>query len=118
MQFERLQIIPFFPDEDEKTILSLENLNKSLSAEIKEVKKELSQLQENLKISEDTNLQFEGQLTKTIKGLATVMDEIHMVLKKVKLSVTLLQNFPRIGKAECLNLGYCSFSLIHCLLFL
>ncbi|XP_034294541.1 cell division cycle and apoptosis regulator protein 1 isoform X2 [Pantherophis guttatus] len=79
---QKLQSLEEKTDEDEKTILSLENLNKSLSAEIKEVKKELSQLQENLKISEDTNLQFEGQLTKTIKGLATVMDEIHMVLKK------------------------------------
>lgn len=98
MQFKRLQIVPFFADDDEKTILNLENLNKSLSAEIKEVKKDLSQLQENLKISEDTNLQFEGQLTKTIKGLATVMDEIHTVLKKVKLSVTLLRNFLKIEK--------------------
>ncbi|XP_070802640.1 cell division cycle and apoptosis regulator protein 1 [Pituophis catenifer annectens] len=79
---QKLQSLEEKTDEDEKTILSLENLNKSLSAEIKEVKKELSQLQENLKLSEDTNLQFEGQLTKTIKGLATVMDEIHMVLKK------------------------------------
>ncbi|XP_063163616.1 cell division cycle and apoptosis regulator protein 1 isoform X3 [Candoia aspera] len=79
---QKLQSLEEKTDEDEKTILNLENLNKSLSAEIKEVKKELSQLQENLKISEDTNLQFEGQLTKTIKGLATVMDEIHMVLKK------------------------------------
>ncbi|XP_058045031.1 cell division cycle and apoptosis regulator protein 1 isoform X1 [Ahaetulla prasina] len=79
---QKLQSLEEKTDEDEKTILSLENLNKNLSAEIKEVKKELSQLQENLKISEDTNLQFEGQLTKTIKGLATVMDEIHMVLKK------------------------------------
>ncbi|XP_013918792.1 PREDICTED: cell division cycle and apoptosis regulator protein 1 isoform X2 [Thamnophis sirtalis] len=79
---QKLQSLEEKTDEDEKTILSLENLNKSLSAEIKEVKKELSQLQDNLKLSEDTNLQFEGQLTKTIKGLATVMDEIHMVLKK------------------------------------
>uniref|UniRef100_A0A2D4PMD3 SAP domain-containing protein n=2 Tax=Micrurus surinamensis TaxID=129470 RepID=A0A2D4PMD3_MICSU len=106
---QKLQSLEEKTDEDEKTILSLENLNKSLSAEIKEVKKELSQLQENLKISEDTNLQFEGQLTKTIKGLATVMDEIHMVLKKVKLSVTLLQNFLRIGKPECLNLVIAAF---------
>ncbi|KAM6442514.1 cell division cycle and apoptosis regulator protein 1 isoform 2-T2 [Liasis olivaceus] len=79
---QKLQSLEEKTDEDEKTILNLENLNKSLSVEIKEVKKELSNLQENLKISEDTNLQFEGQLTKTIKGLATVMDEIHMVLKK------------------------------------
>ncbi|KAM3835608.1 cell division cycle and apoptosis regulator protein 1 isoform 2-T2 [Vipera latastei] len=79
---QKLQSLEEKTDDDEKTILNLENLNKSLSAEIKEVKKDLSQLQENLKISEDTNLQFEGQLTKTIKGLATVMDEIHTVLKK------------------------------------
>ncbi|XP_070608281.1 cell division cycle and apoptosis regulator protein 1 isoform X2 [Erythrolamprus reginae] len=79
---QKLQSLESKTDDDEKTILSLENLNKNLSTEIKEVKKELSQFQENLKISEDTNLQFEGQLTKTIKGLATVMDEIHLVLKK------------------------------------
>ncbi|XP_015672149.1 cell division cycle and apoptosis regulator protein 1 [Protobothrops mucrosquamatus] len=79
---QKLQSLEEKTDDDEKTILNLENSNKNLSTEIKEVKKELSQLQENLKISEDTNLQFEGQLTKTIKGLATVMDEIHTVLKK------------------------------------
>ncbi|XP_039180576.1 cell division cycle and apoptosis regulator protein 1 isoform X3 [Crotalus tigris] len=79
---QKLQSLEEKTDDDEKTILNLEDLNKNLSTEIKEVKKELSQLQENLKISEDTNLQFEGQLTKTIKGLATVMDEIHTVLKK------------------------------------
>lgn len=73
----------FSPDEDEKIILNLENSNKSLSTELKEVKKDLGQLQENFKISEDTKLQFEGQLNKTIKSLATVMEEIHTVLNKV-----------------------------------
>uniref|UniRef100_A0A674IJQ4 Cell division cycle and apoptosis regulator protein 1 n=1 Tax=Terrapene triunguis TaxID=2587831 RepID=A0A674IJQ4_9SAUR len=90
---QKLQLLEEKTDEDEKTILHLENSNKSLSGELKEVKKDLNQLQENLKTSEDTNLQFEGQLNKTIKNLATVMDEIHSVLKKVRIlklfSVTL-----------------------------
>lgn len=64
--------------------MNLESVNKNLSSELKEVKKDIGQLQENLKASEDTNLQFEGQLNKTIKNLATVMDEIHTVLKKVR----------------------------------
>ncbi|XP_033004878.1 cell division cycle and apoptosis regulator protein 1 isoform X2 [Lacerta agilis] len=79
---QKLQSLEEKTDEDEKTILNLENSNKGLSAELKEVKKDAGQLQENLKASEDTNLQFEGQLNKTIKSLATVMDEIHSVLKK------------------------------------
>lgn len=70
-------------DKDEKTILNLEISNKNLSGELREVKKDLSQLQENLKISENMNLQFENQLNKTIRNLSTVMDEIHTVLKKV-----------------------------------
>lgn len=74
----------FSTDEDEKNILNLENSNKSLSVELREVKKDLSQLQENLKISENMNLQFENQLNKTIRNLSTVMDEIHTVLKKVR----------------------------------
>uniref|UniRef100_A0A8C4YB01 Cell division cycle and apoptosis regulator protein 1 n=1 Tax=Gopherus evgoodei TaxID=1825980 RepID=A0A8C4YB01_9SAUR len=82
---QKLQLLEEKTDEDEKTILHLENSNKSLSGELKEVKKDLNQLQENLKTSEDTNLQFEGQLNKTIKNLATVMDEIHSVLKKSSL---------------------------------
>lgn len=49
------------------------------------MKKDLGQLQENLKISDDKNLQFEGQLNKTIKNLATVMDEIQSVLKQVRI---------------------------------
>lgn len=49
------------------------------------MKKDLGQLQENLKISDDKNLQFEGQLNKTIKNLATVMDEIQNVLKQVRI---------------------------------
>lgn len=73
----------FLTDEDEKTILNLENSNKSLSGELREVKKDFSQLQENLKITENMNLQFENQLSKTIRNLSTVMDEIHTVLKKV-----------------------------------
>lgn len=73
----------FLIDEDEKTILNLENSNKSLSGELREVKKDLSQLQDNLKISENMNLQFENQLNKTIRNLSTVMDEIHTVLNKV-----------------------------------
>uniref|UniRef100_A0A8D0BP59 Cell division cycle and apoptosis regulator protein 1 n=1 Tax=Salvator merianae TaxID=96440 RepID=A0A8D0BP59_SALMN len=81
---QKLQSLEDKTDEDEKTILNLENLNKNLSSELKEVKKDLGQLEENLKASEDTNLQFEGQLNKTIKSLATVMDEIHGVLKKVE----------------------------------
>ncbi|XP_061491174.1 cell division cycle and apoptosis regulator protein 1 isoform X2 [Rhineura floridana] len=79
---QKLQSLEEKTDEDGKTILNLENLNKGLSTELKEVKKDLGQLQENLKVSEDTNLQFEGQLNKTIKSLATVMDEIHTVLNK------------------------------------
>ena len=70
-------------DKDEKTILNLEISNKNLSGELREVKKDLSQLQENLKISENMNLQFENQLNKTIRNLSTVMDEIHTFLKKV-----------------------------------
>lgn len=61
----------------------MENSNKTLSGELREVKKDFSQLQENLKISENMNLQFENQLNKTIRNLSTVMDEIHTVLKKV-----------------------------------
>ena len=79
-------MISFFfllTDKDEKTILNLEISNKNLSGELREVKKDLSQLQENLKISENMNLQFENQLNKTIRNLSTVMDEIHTVLKKV-----------------------------------
>nr|XP_009912645.1 PREDICTED: cell division cycle and apoptosis regulator protein 1 isoform X5 [Haliaeetus albicilla] len=79
---QKLQLLEEKTDEDEKTILQLENSNKSLSTELKEVKKDLGQLQENLKISDDKNLQFEGQLNKTIKNLATVMDEIQSVLKQ------------------------------------
>lgn len=80
----------FLTDEDEKTILNLENSNKSLSGELREVKKDLSQLQENLKVSENMNLQFENQLNKTIRNLSTVMDEIHTVLKKVSSSILLM----------------------------
>ncbi|KAM9011673.1 cell division cycle and apoptosis regulator protein 1 isoform 7-T10 [Guaruba guarouba] len=79
---QKLQLLEEKTDEDEKTILQLENSNRSLSTELKEVKKDLGHLQENLKISDDKNLQFEGQLNKTIKNLATVMDEIQSVLKK------------------------------------
>ncbi|KAI1231633.1 hypothetical protein IHE44_0007710 [Lamprotornis superbus] len=79
---QKLQLLEEKTDEDEKTILQLENSNKSLSAELKEVKKDLGQLQENLKTSDDKKLQFEGQLNKTIKNLATVMDEIQSVLKQ------------------------------------
>lgn len=79
---QKLQLLEEKTDEDEKTILNLENSNKSLSGELREVKKDLSQLQENLKISENMNLQFENQLNKTIRNLSTVMDEIHTVLKK------------------------------------
>ncbi|KAB0391249.1 hypothetical protein E2I00_019521, partial [Balaenoptera physalus] len=79
---QKLQLLEEKTDEDEKTILNLENSNKTLSGELREVKKDLSQLQENLKISENMNLQFENQLNKTIRNLSTVMDEIHTVLKK------------------------------------
>ncbi|XP_041283140.1 cell division cycle and apoptosis regulator protein 1 isoform X1 [Onychostruthus taczanowskii] len=79
---QKLQLLEEKTDEDEKTILQLENSNKSLSAELKEVKKDLGQLQENLKTSDDKKLQFEGQLNKTIKNLATVMDDIQSVLKQ------------------------------------
>ncbi|XP_015721818.1 cell division cycle and apoptosis regulator protein 1 isoform X5 [Coturnix japonica] len=79
---QKLQLLEEKTDEDEKTILQLENSNKSLSAELKEVKKDLGQLQENLKISDEKNLQFESQLNKTIKNLATVMDEMQSVLKQ------------------------------------
>nr|XP_060624870.1 cell division cycle and apoptosis regulator protein 1 isoform X1 [Anolis sagrei ordinatus] len=79
---QKLQSLEEKTDEDEKTILNLENLNKGLTVDIKEVKKDLGQVQENLKSSEETNVQFESQLNKTIKTLATVMDEIHTVLKK------------------------------------
>lgn len=74
----------FLTDEDGKTILNLENSNKNLSGELREVKKDLGQLQENLKVSENMNLQFENQLTKTLRNLSTVMDDIHTVLKKVR----------------------------------
>ncbi|XP_062832316.1 cell division cycle and apoptosis regulator protein 1 isoform X3 [Anolis carolinensis] len=79
---QKLQSLEEKTDEDEKTILNLENLNKGLTVDIKEVKKDLGQVQENLKSSEETNVQFESQLNKTIKTLASVMDEIHTVLKK------------------------------------
>nr|XP_060497072.1 cell division cycle and apoptosis regulator protein 1 [Panthera onca] len=79
---QKLQLLEEKTDEDEKTILNLENSNKSLSGELREVKKDFSQLQENLKITENMNLQFENQLSKTIRNLSTVMDEIHTVLKK------------------------------------
>lgn len=79
---QKLQLLEEKTDKDEKTILNLEISNKNLSGELREVKKDLSQLQENLKISENMNLQFENQLNKTIRNLSTVMDEIHTVLKK------------------------------------
>ncbi|KAB0375842.1 hypothetical protein FD755_012485 [Muntiacus reevesi] len=79
---QKLQLLQEKTDKDEKTILNLEISNKNLSGELKEVKKDLSQLQENLKISENMDLQFENQLNKTIRNLSTVMDEIHTVLKK------------------------------------
>uniref|UniRef100_A0A8D1I1M8 Cell division cycle and apoptosis regulator 1 n=1 Tax=Sus scrofa TaxID=9823 RepID=A0A8D1I1M8_PIG len=79
---QKLQLLEEKTDEDEKTILNLENSNKNLSGELREVKKDLSQLQENLKTSENMNLQFENQLNKTIRNLSTIMDEIHTVLKK------------------------------------
>lgn len=79
---QKLQLLEEKTDEDEKTILNLEISNKSLSSELREVKKDLSQSQENLKVSENMNLQFENQLNKTIRNLSTVMDEIHTVLKK------------------------------------
>ena len=96
--FEELNMLFFFSfffliDEDEKTILNLVNSNKSLSGELREVKKDLSQLQENLKISENMNLQFENQLNKTIRNLSTVMDEIHTVLKKVSSFVDFIISF-------------------------
>ncbi|XP_035306610.1 cell division cycle and apoptosis regulator protein 1 isoform X2 [Cricetulus griseus] len=79
---QKLQLLEEKTDEDGKTILNLENSNKSLSGELREVKKDLGQLQENLKVSENMNLQFENQLTKTLRNLSTVMDDIHTVLKK------------------------------------
>ncbi|KFO36936.1 Cell division cycle and apoptosis regulator protein 1 [Fukomys damarensis] len=79
---QKLQLLEEKTDEDQKTILNLEISNKNLSGELREVKKDLSQLQENLKVSENMNLQFENQLNKTIRNLSTVMDEIHTVLKK------------------------------------
>ncbi|KAM5236659.1 cell division cycle and apoptosis regulator protein 1 isoform 1-T1 [Ctenodactylus gundi] len=79
---QKLQLLEEKTDEDEKVILNLEISNKSLSDELREVKKDLSQLQENLKVSENMNLQFENQLNKTIRNLSTVMDDIHTVLKK------------------------------------
>lgn len=78
------KIFFFQTDEDGKTILNLENSNKSLSGELREVKKDLGQLQENLEVSENMNLQFENQLNKTLRNLSTVMDDIHTVLKKVR----------------------------------
>lgn len=79
---QKLQLLEEKMDEDEKTTLDLENSNKNLSGELREVKKDLSQLQENLKTSENMNLQFENQLNKAIRNLSTVMDEIYTVLKK------------------------------------
>ncbi|XP_029338364.1 cell division cycle and apoptosis regulator protein 1 isoform X2 [Mus caroli] len=79
---QKLQLLEEKTDEDGKTILNLENSNKSLSGELREVKKDLAQLQENLKVSENMNLQFENQLNKTLRNLSTVMDDIHTVLKK------------------------------------
>ncbi|XP_052020597.1 cell division cycle and apoptosis regulator protein 1 isoform X2 [Apodemus sylvaticus] len=79
---QKLQLLEERTDEDGKTILNLENSNKSLSGELREVKKDLGQLQENLKVSENMNLQFENQLNKTLRNLSTVMDDIHTVLKK------------------------------------
>ncbi|XP_013206636.1 cell division cycle and apoptosis regulator protein 1 isoform X2 [Microtus ochrogaster] len=79
---QKLQLLEEKTDEDGKTILNLENSNKNLSGELREVKKDLGQLQENLKVSENMNLQFENQLTKTLRNLSTVMDDIHTVLKK------------------------------------
>lgn len=76
---QKLQLLEERTHEDGKTILNLENSNKSLSGELK---KDLGQLQENLKVSENMNLQFENQLNKTLRNLSTVMDDIHTVLKK------------------------------------
>ena len=79
---QKLQSLEEKTDKDEKTILNLEISNKNLSGELRELKKDLSHLQENLKISENMNLLFENQLNKTIRNLSTVINEIHTVLKK------------------------------------
>ncbi|EHB13599.1 Cell division cycle and apoptosis regulator protein 1 [Heterocephalus glaber] len=58
------------------------NFQQKPLCELREIEKDLSQLQENLKVSKNMNLQFENQLNKTVRDLYTVMDEIHSVLKK------------------------------------
>ncbi|XP_068113776.1 cell division cycle and apoptosis regulator protein 1 isoform X2 [Hyperolius riggenbachi] len=79
---QRLLTLQAKTEGDEKTISQLEASNKSLSGELKETKSDLSHLRENLKALEDTNCQYEDQLTKTIGELTSAMEGIQSVLSK------------------------------------
>ncbi|XP_077310414.1 cell division cycle and apoptosis regulator protein 1 isoform X2 [Lithobates pipiens] len=79
---QRLQALQSKTEVDEKTISQLEASNKSLSGELKETKSDLSHLRESLKSLEDTNCQYEDQLTKTIRELSATMEGIQTVLSR------------------------------------
>ncbi|CAI9547718.1 unnamed protein product [Staurois parvus] len=79
---QRLQALQSKTELDEKTISQLEASNKSLSGELKEAKSDLSHLRESLKSLEDTNCQYEDQLTKTIRELSATMEGIQTVLSR------------------------------------
>nr|DBA15263.1 TPA: hypothetical protein GDO54_004502 [Pyxicephalus adspersus] len=79
---QRLQALQSRTEVDEKSISQLEASNKSLSGELKEAKSDLTHLRESLKSLEDTNCQYEEQLTKTIRELSSTMQGIQTVLSK------------------------------------
>ncbi|XP_018427511.1 PREDICTED: cell division cycle and apoptosis regulator protein 1 [Nanorana parkeri] len=83
---QRLQALQSKTEVDEKTISQLEASNKSLSGELKEAKSDLHHLRENLKSLEDTNCQYEDQLTKTIRELSSTMEGIQTVLSRSPLT--------------------------------
>nr|XP_033796665.1 cell division cycle and apoptosis regulator protein 1 isoform X3 [Geotrypetes seraphini] len=79
---QRLIALEAKADEGEKTIAHLENLNKTVTGELKEAKKDLSCLQARLQASKMKNVCFEEQLNKSMKNLSAAMKEIQDALKK------------------------------------
>uniref|UniRef100_A0A8C5WG62 Cell division cycle and apoptosis regulator protein 1 n=1 Tax=Leptobrachium leishanense TaxID=445787 RepID=A0A8C5WG62_9ANUR len=80
---QRLQTLETKTEEDEKTISQLETSNKSLTGEMKEAKSNVIHLRSCLKAAEDTNSQYEDQMTKTMKTLSIAMEEVQGVLNRV-----------------------------------
>ncbi|XP_043912093.1 cell division cycle and apoptosis regulator protein 1 [Protopterus annectens] len=69
-------------DDSSKTIQHLENLNKSLSLALSDVKRDLTETEENLKTSESMKSRFKEQLSSTSKSLSSALEEINNVLIK------------------------------------